>query len=302
MNGLLFTARKPNTIVMRSIFLGLAILLVTGATFAQGEFSGGFKAGLNFNNIDGPTETEDEVFGSNTGFHIGASFVYSITDLFGVKAELMYSQKGTQYTYDGPSYFTFYTTNTGTPIFATGNRRSDISVSNSYIDIPVLLYYKVGRLEFEAGVNAGLLIGSSGSGGITFSGMTQAGSPVAEFTTGVDFGYINGERGVNAIQGSTPITLNTLQAFLPGSIDAYYEAADNDEKKFKTLDFGLNAGVAFFLNDGLYVGVRANYGLSDITNEGQDISPVSLAVGNRYQTRNDEDRNVSIQASVGFRF
>lgn len=287
---------------MRSIFLGLAILLFTSVTFAQGEFSGGFKAGLNFNNIDGPTETDDEVFESNTGFHIGASFVYSFTDLFGVKAELMYSQKGTQYTYDGPSYFTFYTTNTATPIFATGNRRSDISISNSYIDIPVLLYYKIGRLELEAGVNAGFLIGSSGSGGITFSGTTQAGSPVAEFTTGVDYGYYSNEKGIDAIMGSTTITLNTLQAFRPESTDAYYEAADNDDNKFKTVDFGLNAGLAFFLNKGLYVGVRANYGLSDITNEGQDISPVSLAQGNRYQTRDDQDRNISIQASVGFRF
>lgn len=287
---------------MRSIFLGLAILLVGSITFAQGEFSGGFKAGLNFNNIDGPTETADEVFESNTGFHIGASFVYSFTDLIGVKAELMYSQKGTQYTYDGPSYFTFYTTNTGTPIYATGNRNSDISISNSYIDIPVLLYYKVGRLEFEAGVNAGFLIGSSGSGGITFSGTTQAGTPVPRFTTGVDYGYINGERGVDAIQGSSTITLNTLQAFLPSSIDAYYEGADNDKNKYKTVDFGWNAGVAFFLNEGLFVGVRGNFGLSDITNEEQDLSPVSLAPGNRYQTRDDEDRNVSIQASVGFRF
>lgn len=286
---------------MRYIFLGLLTTLVMSATFAQGEFSGGFKAGLNFNNIDGPVE-DNEAYNSNTGFHIGASFVYSITDLFGVKAELMYSQKGTQYSYNGPSYFTFYTTNTATPIYAKGNRRSDISVSNSYIDLPVLLYYKIGRLEFEAGANAGFLIGSGGSGGITFSGSTLAGSPVTEFTTGVDYGYYSDEQGVNAIQGSSTITLNTLQAFQPESIDAYYEAADNDEKKFKTVDFGLNAGVAFFLNQGLYVGVRANYGLTDITNEGQDVSPVSLAADNSYQTRDDQDKNISIQASVGFRF
>lgn len=286
---------------MRYIFLGLITTLALGATFAQGEFSGGFKAGLNFNNIDGPVEM-NEAYNSNTGFHIGASFVYSVTDLFGLKAELMYSQKGTQYSYDGPSYFTFYTTNTATPIFATGNRRTDISVSNSYLDFPVLLYYKIGRLELEAGANVGILIGSSGSGGITFSGTTQAGTPVAEFTTGVDYGYYSDEQGVDAIKGSKTITLNTLQAFQPESIDAYYEAADNDEKKFNTLDFGLNAGLAFFLNQGLYVGVRANYGLTDITNESQDISPVGLAAGNRYQTRDDVDRNISIQASVGFRF
>lgn len=288
---------------MRYLILCLVLLFSAGFSFAQGEFSGGFKAGLNFNNINGPEESDDEVFEINTGFHIGASFVYSITDLFGVKAEFVYSQKGTQYTYDGPSYFTFYRQSSGTAIYATGNRRSDISVSNSYLDFPVLVYYKIGRLELEAGVNAGILVGSSGSGGITFSGMTQAGSPVAEFTTGVDYSYYSDEQGINAIGQATPITLNTLPDILkPSSIGAYYEPAENDDKKYKTLDFGLNAGLAFFLNQGLYIGVRGNYGLSDITNEGQDVSPVALAQGNRYQTRDDKDQNLSIQASIGFRF
>jgi hypothetical protein len=214
----------------------------------------------------------------------------------------MYSQKGTQYGYNGPSYFTFYTTNTGTPIYATGNRRSDISISNSYIDFPVLVYYKIGKFELEAGANAAILVGSSGSGGITFSGSTAAGSVVETFTTGVDFAYYSNDRGLAELQGSREISLNTLSAFQPESIGAYYEAADNDGNKYKTLDFGLNAGLAFFMNKGLYLGFRANIGLSDITNEEQDLSPVALAPGNIYQTRNDKDTNFSLQASVGFRF
>lgn len=288
---------------MRYYILVLVLLAGLGNAFAQGEFSGGFKAGLNFNNIIGEEETADEVFGTNTGFHIGASFVYSVTDLFGLKAELMYSQKGVQYSYDGPSYFTFYRKSTGTPIYAEGNRRSDISIANSYIDIPVLVYYKIGPFELEAGVNAGILVGTTGSGGITFSGSTQAGSPVSEFTAGVDYGFYSDEQGLDAVLQGTEITLNTIPDFIqPNSINAYYEAADNSDKKYKTLDLGLNAGLAFFLNSGLYIGVRANYGLTDITNEGQDISPVELGLGNRYQTRDDKDQNISIQASVGFRF
>lgn len=287
---------------MRYIFCVLAFLVLANTLSAQGEFSGGFKAGLNFNEIDGPAENENESYDTNTGFHIGASFVYSFTDLFGMKAELMYSQKGARYSYEGPSYFTFYTTTTGTPIYADGNRRSDISISNSYIDIPVLLYYKIGKLELEAGANVGFLISSSGSGGITFSGTTQAGTPIPEFTTGADFGYYSSERGLDALLSTEQITLNTLPAFRPTSIDAYYESTDSEAKKYKTLDVGLNAGLAFFLNEGLYIGVRANYGLSDITNEEQDISPVALLPGNQYETRDDQDRNISFQASVGFRF
>ncbi|MEL7220590.1 MAG: outer membrane beta-barrel protein [Bacteroidota bacterium] len=286
---------------MRHIYIVFLSFFLMGNLTAQGEFSGGFKAGLNFNNIDGPTE-EGETFSSNTGFHIGATFFYSITDLFGLKAELMYSQKGTQYGYEGPSYFTFYTATTGTPIYAEGPRRSDISVANSYIDFPVLVYYRIGKFELEAGANAGILVGSSGSGGITFSGNTAAGSPVEEFTTGVDFGYYSNERGLDALLNSSGITLNTLAALQPESINAYYEVTDSDANKYKTIDFGLNAGIAFFMNKGLYLGFRANMGLTDITNEEQDISPVALAPGNIYITRDDQDTNFSLQASVGFRF
>ncbi|MEL6654909.1 MAG: porin family protein [Bacteroidota bacterium] len=288
---------------MRYSILFFVLLSSFGMACAQGEFSGGFKAGLNFNNVIGDEESANEIFATNTGFHIGASFVYSVTDLFGIKAELMYSQKGTQYTYDGPSYFTFYRNSTGTPIYAEGNRRSDISIANSYLDFPVLVYYKIGPIELEAGVNAGILVGSTGSGGITFSGTTQAGSPVAEFTTGVEHAYYSDEQGLEAVIQGSPVTLNTIPDIIqPSNIDAYYEAADNDDNKFKTIDFGLNAGVAFFLNQGLYVGVRANYGLTDITNEGQDISQAELTLTNQYITRDDQDQNISIQASVGFRF
>jgi hypothetical protein len=285
---------------MRHLYLLLVFLLGSSLAFSQGEFSGGFKAGLNFNNFDGPEETSNETFSTNTGFHIGATIVYSITDLFGLKAELMYSQKGTQYGYDGPSYFPFYDGNTGATIFANGNRRSDISISNSYIDIPLMVYYKVGKLELEAGASAGILIASSGSGGITFSGTTQAGTPITEFTTGVEYAYYSNERGIDAILQGTSLT--NLSAIRPVSINAYYESAPNDGKKFKTLDFGLNAGLAFYVRQGLYLGLRGNFGLTDITNEEQDISPVALGPGNTYQTRNDKDTNFSIQASIGFRF
>lgn len=288
---------------MRYSILFFVLLSSFSFAYAQGEFSGGFKAGLNFNNFIGPEETANEVFSTNTGFHIGASFVYSVTDLFGIKAELMYSQKGVQQSYDGPSYFTFYRQSTGTPIYAKGNRKSDISIANSYIDIPLMVYYKIGSLELEAGVNAGILVGTTGSGGITFSGSTIAGSPVAEFTTGIDYGYYSDEQGLDAVIQGDAISLNTVPDVIrPTNINAYYEAADNDENLFRTLDFGLNAGMAFFLNRGLYVGVRANYGLTDVTNENQDLALEDLDSANRYITRDDQDQNISVQASVGFRF
>lgn len=286
---------------MQRLFWIFCLLGIGLSASAQGEFSGGFKAGLNFSNFIAETETDDESFDYNTGFHIGATFVYSITDLFGLKGELMYSQKGTQYSYNGPSYFTFYTS-TGNQIFTTGNRRTDVSVANSYIDIPVMVYFKIGQIELEAGVNGAFLIGSTGSGGITYSGTTAIGDPVEEFTTSFEASYFGDDPGLESILRAGNVTLNGIVAFLPESIGAYYEAAENDSKKYKRFDAGLNAGISFFLNNGLYVGARANYGLVDITNQEQDIAVSELGSGNTFLTRDDNDQNLSLQASVGFRF
>lgn len=287
--------------MLRKLTFCFLVLAVANTVAAQG-FSGGFKAGLNFNALEGELEA-NEAFENNIGFHIGATFVYSVTDLFGFKAELMYSQKGAQYEYEGPSYFTFFLEETKIPVYATGTRKSDIGISNSYMDIPVMMFYRIGKLELEAGVNAGVLIGSRGSGGITFSGTTSAGLPIATFTTGVDHNYYSDERGIAAIITADRFAYNgVVTAFLPTSLNAYYESPDNSDNKFKTIDLGLNAGLAFYVNKGLYIGVRGNYGLTDITNTNQDISPLALGQGNTYQTRERKHRNISVQASVGFRF
>lgn len=287
---------------MQRILFALLVACVPFLIMAQGEFSGGFKTGLNFSNFDGPSETDGENFELNTGFHIGATFIYSVTDLFGFKGELLYSQKGTQYSYDDQSYFIFYIDQTDQTIVANGNRRTDISISNSYIDIPLMVYYRLGKLELEAGVNAAFLIGSVGSGGLAFSGQTPSGSIVSEFTADIDNGYFRDDPGLASLFAADQFSLNTLTALRPTSVGAYYHGIDNGENLFNRIDLGLNAGLAFFLNNGLYLGVRANYGLSDVTNTDQDVAISKLGTNNELTTREDVDRNISLQASVGFRF
>ena len=89
---------------MRSLFTLLLISLLCTCGRAQG-FSGGFRAGLNFITFSGPVEmSEDgqtayERKNRTTGFHVAATFAYQFTDLVGIKADLMYSQKGAEYVY-----------------------------------------------------------------------------------------------------------------------------------------------------------------------------------------------------------
>ncbi len=276
---------------------GLSAVLA-GSLYAQPTFSGGFKAGLNFSNFDGPLEAgltgeELETFEYTTGFHIGAIFGLAFTDRFGLKAELMYNQKGAEIRYDGPSYFIFYD-NGGRSEALNGNRRSTVDITNSYIDIPVMGYARFGRLELEGGLSAGVLVSSVGIGSVRFDGPNNQ-----EFNISYDFNYFQDDAGAEGIIDQAGTIGNNF--IVPETVGAYYDRTDN-ESLFSSLDFGVVAGAAFFLNQGLFVGGRFYYGLSDVSKEEQDISLLALTADDMTIPRDDYDHNLSIQASIGFRF
>ncbi len=290
---------------MKKALTFLLLMAIGGGSdaWAQG-FSGGFRAGLNFNQFGGPSEQDNngadlESFNFITGFNIGASFIYSFTDLVGVKADLMYSQKGSEYVYDGASYFVFYNPNTGNEtITLTGTRRTDKNQINTYIDLPVQAFVRLGKLELSGGVNVGVLISSLGSGGIRF---TPSNSSVAPFSVTLDENFLRDKRGNASIKEGESRMIDGRAVNFPTTIGAYYEAVAEDGKKFNRLDLGLVGELSFFLSQGLYVSARANYGLSDITNNEQDVARAQRQSG-QYQLRNDKDYNLSLQAGVGFRF
>ena len=92
---------------MRTVLFALVTfvlcILVTPTTIMGQSLSYGFKAGLNTSAFDGPLENERKQ--NQVGFHIGVIFKYELTDLFGLRGEFLYSQKGSEYFYDGPSFF-----------------------------------------------------------------------------------------------------------------------------------------------------------------------------------------------------
>src|SRR5688572_32111522 len=101
----------PEHSFMTKYILLLAVSFFAITLDAQADRIGyGFRAGLSFSKIDGPSETgpNGEALETNkmaSGFHIGMAMNVKITDEFGFRPELVYSQRGTDYTYTGPSYF-----------------------------------------------------------------------------------------------------------------------------------------------------------------------------------------------------
>ncbi|MGB3799379.1 MAG: porin family protein, partial [Lewinella sp.] len=240
-----------------------------------------------------------EEFRRTTGFHVGATFALAFTDLVGVKADLMYSQKGGEVRYQGPSSFYLYNDGTDTEgLRVFGDLDSERDVLNSYIDIPVVAYYRLGPVELEGGVSAGFLVNSRASGSASFSNVVLPdGRTIPDVSYNYDYNYFSDVVGFNAI-----VEPNESRQGFPAVIDAYYNSED-DRPLYRRLDFGLVGGASVFLNNGLYLGLRYQYGLTDATRGENDLRLTRTeGVDEREYNTNDKDYNRVIQTSIGFRF
>lgn len=294
---------------MKRIFLCLALTGLSLVAVDAQSISGGFKAGLNFSRFtgdmldDGNGNGNVESFDNSTGFHVGAIVNFKLTDYFGFRTEFLYSQKGTSYTFDGPSYLRLYNNSATNSVVLDANRRASYNINNSYVDIPVMTYVKLGPVELSAGVSAGLLLGSRGSGEIAFSGIeTPLGQGVDNIIIAVDANYLRDEYQISDFVDPGSLQVLRTTYVVPTTVGAYYDANNSDENLFNRLDLGLNGQVALFVNKGLFVSARVNYGLSDVTNQQQDVDYRDLEANGQVKLRDDFDQNLSIQTSVGFSF
>ncbi|MBR9920416.1 MAG: PorT family protein [Bacteroidetes bacterium] len=286
----------------------LLFLLCLGFSVAAQDVGYGFKAGLNFNRVIGPLEQNAqgealEEYVGNTGFHVGAIFNFKLDRKYGVRAEILYSQKGGRYFYEGPSYYTLYTID-AEEINTTGIREETVNNTLSYVDIPLGFYYRLTSwLEVSAGANVGVLAGANGAGEIIYSGISENSGNVPEFSITLAYDYRRDETGDAAFgSGSEFIKVDGEDIEIPSSAGAYYEIPKTEEPWFSLLDLGAYAGASLYLNKGFFVGVRANYGLIDITSDAYDYSLQSLDENDDFISRSDKDINFSVQASLGFSF
>ncbi|MBX2815058.1 MAG: PorT family protein [Saprospiraceae bacterium] len=276
------------------------LFICAGLTLAKPAsaqlLSYGFKTGLSMSTYNGP-ESEFESNEHRLGFHLGIIAKYRITDIFGVTAELLYSQKGMEYNFDGPSFFQVQRP-TGALALLEGTRTMKVTVANEYLDFPIMAYLKAGKFEFTGGVNVGFLVGSTGGGQFTFTG-TRPQTSLLDFN--VDHRYFKDEARGAALGDQVTTMLGGETLTIPLQHGAYYEYNEKDGNRYRGIDMGLNAGVAYYLNAGLFLGLRLNYGLIDATREQMDIR-YDRFDNNAPAFQNDKDRTVSYQLSLGFAF
>ncbi len=285
-------------------FLFILLFHVTLFFSVNGQdISYGIKAGLNFSSIKGALETDSnnsslESLGYVTGFHAGVIFMIPIVDnKFGVSPELLFVQRGGRYKYEGAGSLSLNTTNGS--IAPLGTRKEAISIVNSYIDIPVMLYYKpVERLKLALGVDLGFLIASTGNGEIQFTWADLVNQNQTA-TIELDYNYNRDDIGEVKSTETTSFVIDagSNSVEYPNVIGAYYLNDTDEGKYFSVFDLGLDADVVFSLTKGIALGFRTTYGLLDITNNKYDYSKQDPSI-----LRADKDHNLSFLVSLGFNF
>ncbi len=282
------------------------LLLFASPVFSQLRY--GFKTGLNFASIDGPSEVDAagaslETWKNTTGFHIGAAFSYKLTDHFGLRGELLYSKKGAKYTYDGLGYRLF-TQPDGTVVRTNGNSRYLLNITNSYLDIPLVGYAKFGDFEVQAGVYAALLIQTAAEGSLRYTNIAtvQPGTTTKEMEFNLDHNYRKDDPGQSKNAEVVKVTVDGKLVDVPKTLGAYYDFPEDKGSLYNLLDFGLVGGVSYYLSRTLYINARLQYGLADLTRTDADLAKNKTGDNNALIFNADKDRNFTIQASVGFSF
>jgi len=308
---------------MKRLFLLIAVLIWSFHAQAQdaGDFSVGIKAGLNFATFGGPSErsSTDARLESNsviTRFLIAPTFRYALTDVTGLLLEIQYSQKGGNYAYTGESYWIVEDVTTD-PLYFSGNRSVSLNVNNGYLDIPLMFYGKAtSNVSFYGGPYIGFLLNSTGAGQLSFDAAPRDfGSNIEvdlqPINIELDHDYRKDPQDDFILEYQPIYNLNSVgsverfgDARAPSITDAYHDFEEKDGNFYNALDYGLIGGIEYRFDTGLGIGLRASYGLADITNNFYDYSKVSTVDPDNNDLnrilREDRDRNLLLQLYIGF--
>jgi len=292
---------------MKYLLLASCLIFFAWKANSQNDHIGyGFRAGLSLGKYDGPSELGPngetlETSKMASGFHIGMTLNFKFGDLMGLRTELLFSQRGTDYQYEGPSYYNLGR-NTLQPLTLAGTRKQSINVSNAYIDIPLMLYYRIKGFELSGGLNTGLLISSAAGGSINFQGLSPvSGAALTPFDINLNHNYRKDKAG-EASTINQQISVDGRPYDIPSFVGAYYDFTTKDKNLYKPLDISIIGGLSYFLNQGLFLGIRYVHGLGDVDRNEYDISLQSLNTDGSFKTRNDINKSRSWQFSVGFAF
>lgn len=288
-------------------YLTIIIWLVALPLFGQ-SYKIGVRSGLNFSTFLGPKESViNEKFGFSGGFHFGLNFTYYINPKIGFRGEFLYIQNGSKTSFNGPSYFLIRLPNSLTPLIELGNRDQSLNISNAYVSFPITAQVQLNKKwEVFGGAYVSLLVGPTAGGKVDFISFENDEGIFFEQSLQYSYGSDNAQDfppDVTIVQEFITILVDDERVNIPRRTGAYYDFSEEvTDNYINPVDAGLIFGVNYFLNRSFYVGMRAEYGLLDITQNSLDRSFEKVNDDGSFIFRDDADKHFGLQASFGFRF
>lgn len=266
---------------MKKLNFLLLICIMTFAFSSQAQF--GIKLGLNTSASGSYGNSEEgETAKLKTGFQGGIFYKLPVVHKLNLIVELNYEARGTVSKKDYTIAYPVQDPMSGA-VIGIGDYaiKQEINSVQSYINIPILAVFGDGRLKYYVGPNFGFLI---------------RGKADFERTVDVSLG--------GTVVSSSKTNLEDLdwedyESFK--GIFAPTNVPSEDGNFLNPADFGLNVGIMFSVTEDLFVDLRVSQGLSDVTNNHYDSS-IYPEADYSFESRDDTDRNFSIQLGVGYQF
>lgn len=301
----------------KHFFISILILATTTAAFAQ-KPRFGIKTGLNVTTFIGGAEmnTDGKALDKNevkTGFQVGMTAALPLSDVFGVQAELLYTQRGSKYTYEDKGFYAL-TDKFGQTIETKGDLRVLLLNSNSYLELPLLAYIKpLKPLKIELGVSPMILLSSVGAGefllknrSYTPSGSSTARPIDGEMVQVLTYDYIKDGVAQPALVRQDSVNVSGTDYRFPSAINGYYYNNEKPigENVFNFFDISANLGAAYTFSSGLSFNLRGSYGLLDATNNRYDRKWAASTGAPNYKAvqLNRDLRNFNVALTIGFSF
>lgn len=290
----------------------ISLLTISYSKLSSQEYNIGIRAGLNFGEYLGPQIPDIEKFSLNNGFHFGINFSYNITDFLALRAEILYNQNGTKYSYEGDGWYFFRDVGE----IVRDKSRIDLDISTGGVALPITAHLAtLEKFEFYGGAYVNFIFSSIGTGKWIFG-------PDDEFVDhsfeqGQFHNYRTDESGVATTsffsQDLIQVRANGVASNVEPTVGAYYlfnSVFDDisigpnplNGNRLRSLDYGLILGFNYYLNRGLYLGLRGEYGLRDMTNNRVDYSYQEINDDLTFVFQEDFDRTLNFALSLGFKF
>ncbi|MBL0190647.1 MAG: PorT family protein [Saprospiraceae bacterium] len=272
----------------------------------SGQIKFGLRAGMNMSKLLIPIEKSStgDKLNSNEfvtgGVHVGILFKYELMENLSVNSELLYTQKGTRRTFEGDGFY-IVNPKIANPLIIKGDKKSFVTISNSYLEVPLTINYKLGPVELGAGFYSGILLSSKGSGEINIIGK----NPVSDrLLVLLNHNYLRDKTvGASEYSNIKKNKVNVAGSIIdyPYEQSAYHDFDQKDGNWYSALDFGFVGSLYYYFNKNFFAGARMNYGLKSIAKDQYLLSDAYLD-GTKPQKLDGGVKNYNYQFTIGFTF